>query len=104
MTIFIATGACGPDEFHCTNDKCVDVSLTCDGRDDCGDGSDEDKECSKNPNIYSQSSFHFIKHSGHVYKLCNSRTEFRCTTSSGRHCIPIASRYGKISAGCGDGF
>ena len=32
---------CSPDEFECANSLCVDVRRKCDGRDDCGDGSDE---------------------------------------------------------------
>ena len=33
------------NHFKCTNQKCVDNSYVCDGRNDCGDYSDEDKGC-----------------------------------------------------------
>ena len=33
------------NHFKCTNHKCVDNSYVCDGRNDCGDYSDEDKGC-----------------------------------------------------------
>ncbi|PAA49385.1 hypothetical protein BOX15_Mlig029509g1 [Macrostomum lignano] len=33
---------CAPNEFKCKNDKCIDRSLRCDGKDDCGDNSDEE--------------------------------------------------------------
>lgn len=32
---------CGPGEFKCDNDRCVQKQWLCDGDDDCGDGSDE---------------------------------------------------------------
>ncbi|GFR79007.1 low-density lipoprotein receptor-related protein 12 [Elysia marginata] len=32
-------------EFCCSNGRCVDVAVTCDGYDDCGDNSDEKSGC-----------------------------------------------------------
>ena len=37
--------ACGEDEFSCSNHKCVPISLKCNGQNDCGDNSDETKDC-----------------------------------------------------------
>lgn len=41
---------CAPSEFKCKNEKCIDRSLRCDGKDDCGDNSDEEycnSDCGK---------------------------------------------------------
>ncbi|KAG9343352.1 hypothetical protein JZ751_014333 [Albula glossodonta] len=35
--------ACGGEEFQCRNRKCVAPIFLCDGDDDCGDASDEEK-------------------------------------------------------------
>lgn len=35
-----------PDNFFCHNKVCINANLTCNGQDDCGDFSDEDK-CSE---------------------------------------------------------
>ena len=34
-------GHCKYFSFHCNNNKCISDSMTCNGRDDCGDNSDE---------------------------------------------------------------
>ncbi|XP_068601364.1 suppressor of tumorigenicity 14 protein homolog [Brachionichthys hirsutus] len=39
---FVPTNPC-PGRFQCTNNLCINNTLQCDGWDDCGDGSDEDK-------------------------------------------------------------
>lgn len=38
---------CSEDKFQCDNHLCVRHTDLCDGRDDCGDGSDEDEEMCK---------------------------------------------------------
>lgn len=35
---------CGFGEFHCENDRCITMKKRCDGKNDCGDMSDE-KNC-----------------------------------------------------------
>lgn len=43
---------CSAGEFHCANDKCISVTKTCDGINDCGDLSDE--LCCKGNSLFSQ--------------------------------------------------
>ena len=45
INIWILGGACSTHQFLCANEKCVPVSWTCDGEDDCGDNSDETTSC-----------------------------------------------------------
>lgn len=36
------------DKYVCSNERCISLTLACNGRDDCGDKSDEDDEqCAK---------------------------------------------------------
>uniref|UniRef100_A0A914W6N8 CUB domain-containing protein n=1 Tax=Plectus sambesii TaxID=2011161 RepID=A0A914W6N8_9BILA len=45
-----ATAMCpGSDEFHCDNSRCIKSQLTCDGRDHCGDYSDEKTDLCPQP-------------------------------------------------------
>uniref|UniRef100_A0A672NBG1 Low-density lipoprotein receptor-related protein 1B-like n=1 Tax=Sinocyclocheilus grahami TaxID=75366 RepID=A0A672NBG1_SINGR len=42
------TKRCGPAEFQCQNQRCIQLSWKCDGDDDCSDGSDEDPHLCSN--------------------------------------------------------
>lgn len=43
--VFIASRNCSVSDFHCNKTgRCIPSSWVCDKDDDCGDGSDEDKE------------------------------------------------------------
>ncbi|KAK7074026.1 hypothetical protein SK128_022558 [Halocaridina rubra] len=44
ITVHMALTTCSMDEFTCDNGKCINLTLRCDGENDCGDFSDE--ECS----------------------------------------------------------
>ncbi|CAF4326849.1 unnamed protein product, partial [Rotaria sordida] len=35
------TGECGINEARCRNNRCIPRAFICDGKDDCGDNSDE---------------------------------------------------------------
>lgn len=39
--LYAIKGGCAKEQFTCQNKKCVSEKTRCDGRDDCGDGSDE---------------------------------------------------------------
>ena len=39
--ILVLAGTCGWNNFICSNLECLPFALTCDGNDNCGDGSDE---------------------------------------------------------------
>ena len=39
---------CPTEKFQCSNDKCLNASRLCDGKNDCGDNSDEGTICTGN--------------------------------------------------------
>ncbi|XP_022257744.1 uncharacterized protein LOC106473632 [Limulus polyphemus] len=41
----LSSALCGLSEFSCDNGKCVRQNMFCNGREDCGDGSDEPRGC-----------------------------------------------------------
>ena len=43
--IIIIIVRCKGFSFHCNNNKCISEFLTCNGKDDCGDNSDETANC-----------------------------------------------------------
>ena len=50
----ILGNVCRLNQFKCDNKNCVPRSFLCNGRDDCGDNSDEMQNCKRNTdkNIY----------------------------------------------------
>ena len=42
---YFLTGECRPSEFQCFNSKCISGDLLCNGKNDCGDLSDEKLPC-----------------------------------------------------------
>ena len=44
--LFATDGVCSKNDFLCANDICASASVVCDGKDDCGDNSDEGTVCS----------------------------------------------------------
>ena len=43
---FFKPESCPKDQFLCSNGRCLDPLLLCNGKDDCGDDSDESTICS----------------------------------------------------------
>ena len=48
ILIEISDVICEEYEFKCNNHKCIHSSLKCDGKDDCGENSDETEDCHGN--------------------------------------------------------
>ena len=49
MSVFIgSTAICLLNQYRCNNTNCIPGSLICNGIDDCGDNSDETKNCPGN--------------------------------------------------------
>ncbi|CAD5112318.1 DgyrCDS1544 [Dimorphilus gyrociliatus] len=49
--------ACKKDDFLCTNNNCIPKYKLCNGKDDCGDNSDEEKTCSSSANCDFENTF-----------------------------------------------
>ena len=45
ISIFYVLDVVGCPNFLCTNGKCLPNEMKCDGKNDCGDNSDEDLGC-----------------------------------------------------------
>lgn len=44
-------GACPLTQFRCSTGRCVNLNMFCDGRNDCGDNSDEPAHCTRNKRV-----------------------------------------------------
>ena len=42
-----AGGGCPLTQFRCATGRCVNLNVFCDGRNDCGDNSDEPAQCTR---------------------------------------------------------
>ena len=71
---------CDEGEFQCDNGRCINQIWKCDHENDCGDGSDEGKNCKDH------------------FKVCNEDKEFTCNNAK---CVP-KSRKCDGSDDCGD--
>ena len=49
---------CPSSTFKCRNKRCVKISSTCDGVNDCGDNSDETIPCAGNCNLFNLDIYH----------------------------------------------
>ena len=48
VLFFITTRECGFRQRYCDNGNCIYITEFCDGKDDCGDNSDEKESCFSN--------------------------------------------------------
>ena len=78
-------GTCQHDHFICANDNCLSASLICDGKDDCGDDSDETTICYNA--ICSSASFSWKNNNcTSNSKISNGQSSCRNTTDKGEKC------------------
>lgn len=63
---------CSMSEFTCTNGKCVQLNKYCDNSNDCGDGSDEPRFCTRKCSVFTATAPHTAGRLSSQYQIYNN--------------------------------